>query len=259
MITKKKKEVSLILGVIILLNVVIFSIISGGRWFEVINPETGLAEVNSLKRVFGPFYMLGYFTVQTNFFLGIALIIFYFFPESNKSNSILMGSVSLITITFIVYWLLLAPSVKVYEWLNPYATVSTLFLHGINPIIGFVFVIMIRREIILNKRIVGYCSYYAMFFVAYHAILYGAGATVHPDDPNSIKGATIYSFLDIQRILYMDLRTMPALAVIINVIILIISPLLPVGINFLWAKSLKLRYTDVSYYSWMDKIKAKKS
>ncbi|MBD5423174.1 MAG: hypothetical protein HDR43_01620 [Mycoplasma sp.] len=246
-----------IFGLIVLISTIVFCVLSGGRWFEAQDPNaTGTKEfANSLNRVFGPFYMLGYFTVQTNLFLGIMLIIYACLPNSSRAGSFFMGSVSLITMTFVIYWAALAPGVEAYQWLNAYSLISSLFLHAINPILGFVVLIALRHYLVLNKRIIGVCSMYVSFFVAYHAILYGAGAVV--GENGNVQGAHIYSFLDVQRILFIDLKNVPALAVFINVLILLFSPFILILVNYLWAKVLRISYIDNSYFAWMEKIKDK--
>ena len=47
----------------------------------------------------------------------------------------------------------------------------------------------------------------------------------------------------------------PWLVIIINMIVFLIAPLFAVGLSWIWAKSLRLKSTNNSYYKWMDKIK----
>lgn len=241
-------------GMIIILSTIAFCVLSGGRWFEAIDPSTNIKDefVNDLHRVFGPLYMIGYFTVQSNLILGVAMIIWASLPKSPRASSFFLASVSIITITFVAYWALLARSVPVYEWINPYSLISNVMLHAINPILGFSLAIAFRKNIILIKRVAGVCSLYMSFFVAYSAILYGVGATI---ENNTISGATIYSFLDFQNILYINLESMPALAIFIDIIILLAAPFLMILINYLWAKALRTKYIDDSYFGWMERIK----
>ncbi|MBR3348376.1 MAG: hypothetical protein IKG36_03090 [Mycoplasmataceae bacterium] len=37
----------------------------------------------------------------------------------------------------------------------------------------------------------------------------------------------------------------------------LIAPLIAVGLSWIWAKSLRLKSTNNSYYKWMDRIKEK--
>ena len=95
---------------------------------------------------------------------------------------------------------------------------------------------------------------YMSLYVAYCAILFGVGATI---ENNEVNGATIYSFLDFQNILYINLKSMPILAIFIDVVILVMAPFLMILINYLWAKALRVKYIDDSYFGWMEKIKTR--
>ena len=258
-IPKYRFWVPLIFGIIVLLGTIIFCVLNGGRWFEVVDPNASQQDefINDLHRIFGPFYMLGYFTVQSNLILGVALILLACYPKSAKVSSFFMGSVSIITITFVAYWSLLARSVPIYEWTHAYSLISNITLHALNPVLGFSIIIAFRNEIILTKRTVGVVSMYMAFFVAYSAILFGVGAQIVGTDNLKIQGATIYSFLDFQNMLYMNLESMPALAIFVDIIVLFAAPFLLIGINYLWAKALKVKFIDDSYFGWMEKIKEK--
>ncbi len=255
-ISKSRFWLPFIFGMIVILSTLLFCILNGGRWFEAIDPSTNIKNefINDLHRVFGPFYMIGYFTVQSNLILGVAMIVWAYLPKSARASSFFMGSISIITITFVAYWTLLARSVPIYEWTHIYSLVSNITLHALNPILGFTLAILFRKNIILIKRVIGVCSMYMSFYVAYSAILFGVGATV---ENNEVNGATIYSFLDFQNILYTNLKSMPALAIFIDIIILLIAPFLVILINYLWAKSLRVKYIDDSYFRWMERIKIK--
>lgn len=245
----------LALGIFILVNTLVWIIMSGGRWFEEKDPNVKEYKeyINDLHRVFGPVYMLGYYTVQTNIFCGVTLICLGCFNYSTKAQSWYLGSVNLITITFVVYWTLLAPGYS-YHWNFPYFVVATVFLHGVNPIICFVLLIAIRKEMVINKRILGICSMWVMIFYIYSAILYGVAPTIDKTT-NQIHGATIYKFLDLRHLFFINLSKLPALALFLNIILLIICPLIPTGISWLWIKALSIRSIDKSYFKWMDWIK----
>lgn len=255
-IPKSRFWLPLIFGIIVILSTIIFCVLNGGRWFEAIDPSTNIKNefINDLHRIFGPFYMIGYFTVQSNLILGVAMIVWAYMPKSARASSFFLSSVSIITITFVAYWALLARSVPIYEWTNPYSLISNITLHALNPILGFALAISFRKHIILVKRVAGVCSIYMSFYVAYSAILFGVGAII---ENGTISGATIYSFLDFQNILYMDLKSMPALAIFIDIVILLAAPFLMILINYLWAKSLRVKHIDDSYFRWMERIKTR--
>lgn len=244
-------------GIFILLNSFIWIIMNGGRWFETIpQGENKIPEYyNDINRVFGSFYMLAYFTVQTNLFLGIMLIILAFSYYSEKTQSWFFGSVSLITVTFIVYWAILAPTAKPENWSNSYFVISNTFLHGVNPILGFVILVLIRKEIILDKKVLGWCSMYMMIFFIFNAILYGSGAIVDKENPSKIDGASVYNFLDLQKLMFIDFSKMPVVGIFANILLLILCPLLPIGFNWIWIKVLSLKTNNNPYFYWMVKAK----
>ena len=243
-------------GMIVILSTVLFCVLNGGRWFEAVDPNTNVKDefINDLHRVFGPFYMIGYFTVQSNLILAVAMIVWAYMPKSARASSFFLSSVSIITITFIAYWALLARNVPFYEWIHPYSLISNVTLHALNPILGFSLAIAFRKHIILVKRVAGVCSMYMSLYVAYCAILFGVGATI---ENNEVNGATIYSFLDFQNILYINLKSMPILAIFTDVVILVMAPFLMILINYLWAKVLRVKYIDDSYFGWMERIKTR--
>lgn len=241
-------------GVFVLVNSLIWIIMNGGRWFDSYDPAGEKPEYyNDLNRVFGPFFMLGYFTVQTNIFAGVMLIILGFYNYSQKAQSWFMGSVVLITITFIVFWLILAPGYENFHWKNPYFTVSNVFLHAINPILAFITIFKFKKNVVINKRIVGLCSMWMAIFYIYSAIFYGVSSQGGSD--GKLVGSTVYSFLDIQKLLFIDYSNIPALGIFVNIILLIICPFLPILVSYLWIKIFKIKSLDESYFRWMDSIK----
>ncbi|MBR3571385.1 MAG: hypothetical protein IKL15_01795, partial [Mycoplasmataceae bacterium] len=125
----KKNVLFYSLGIFLIINTLVWTILSGGRWFEMIPPgENQLPEFNGdPNQVFGPFYMLAFFTIQTNFFTGITITIIGFKNNSNKAKNWFFGSIVLITITFLVYWAILSWSTDEYKWSDPYFVISTLF------------------------------------------------------------------------------------------------------------------------------------
>lgn len=244
------------LGVFVLVNSIIWIILSGGRWFEEVEPGKELPEhYNDLNRVFGPFYMLGYFTVQTNLFVGVMLCIFAFYNYSSNSQSWFMGSVILITITFLVFWLLIAPGYESFRWQNPFFTISSVFLHAVNPIIAFSVLYIIRKDILINKRILGLCALWMAVFYIYSAIFYGVTSQVDQEQAGKIKGSTIYSFLDLQNLFFIDFTSMPILAIFLNLLLLVLCPFLPILVAMLWIKICSIQTNGKSYFRWIDLFK----
>ena len=248
--------VPLILGILILVNSLIWIILNGGRWFEFTTDPNGVLPnpKNGAHKVFGAAYMLAYFTVQTNLFLGVMFIVIALRPTA-QSYSWFMGSNMLISITFALYWTLLAPfNNPIEEWTSPYFVISTSFMHAINPIMGFVFLALLRHEILVNKRVLGLCALYMPIYFVFSAIVFGAGATVVD---GKLDGAVIYGFLNLQKVFFIDTSAMPALGVFINLFVFLISAFLPIGISWIWIKVCKIETEEQSYFRWMDRCKTK--
>lgn len=264
----KKNVLFYSLGIFLIFNTLIWTILSGGRWFDIIPPgETKLPEfAGNTHRVFGPFYMLAFFTIQTNFFTGITTTIIGFKNNSNKAKNWFFGSIVLITITFLVYWAILAPLTEPYKWSDPYFVISTIFTHGINPIIGFIVLFMIKNNFILDKKIIGWICLFMSIYIVFHSFFYSAGARLEevldsngdPTGEFTIKFPYIYGFLDVRKILFINgIEKFPWLVVIINMVCFLIAPLIAIGLSWIWEMCLRLKSTSNSYYKWMDKIKEK--
>lgn len=250
---KLKFLVPFVFGVLITLNVTIWTIINGGRWFEPISPTSPeLPEYyNSLNRVFGPFYMLGYFTIQSNFFLGIMLIIYSFKSLSKKVQTFFFGSVVFISITFLVYWSALAFKEQTYKWNSVYYQFYNLFTHLFNPLFGISILFYVKKDLIINKKTLGKLSLYMSIFVVMNAFFYGAGSIVVNGE---LESAYIYSFLDLKKILFINLTNLPALSFFINILLVVVAPLIFILISFLLILSTKVKIEN-NYFEWFLKFK----
>ena len=251
--------VPLSLGVFVLLNTLLWTILSGGRWFEFrLDHSQPLPEFkNAVHRIFGPLYMLAYFTIQTNLFLGLTLVVLACYNQSPRAQSWFVASNMLITITFLCYWTLLAPfNNPIEEWTSPYFVLSTTFTHGWNPLIGFGLLIGLRHRLVVNKRTLGRAALFMMGYFVFNAIVYGAGATT--DGAGHFVGASIYGFLDIQKLFFLPLTNHPVLAIGLNLLLFGAAPFLAILIAWGWIKVLKLSSTSQSYYRWMEQLQRRR-
>ena len=243
------------LGIFIIINNLIWIIINGGRWFEPF-PTNGTKPdyYNDLNRIFGPFYMLFYFTIQTNIFLAISFILLACF-KSTKYQTLFGSSCFLITITFLLYWAAIAPFSEDYLWKSVYYQFYNIFVHVVNPLIGFIYLICIRKKITINKTIVGKVCLYIPAFIIMNAVLYGCGATID-STTNQIDGASIYSFLDLQHVLFINLTKLPGLAWVINILLILVSPFIGITLSIIWIWCLRTETKhDSYYYNWIHKLK----
>lgn len=251
---KFKYYIPLLFGLFIILSTIVFIIMGSSAYFYDIKPNSSREWLYS---VFGGAFYLVYFTIHTNLFLGIMLIFYTFYRKSKKTQSLLFSSVNLITLTFLLYWSAIAPKNGHYEWTNVYLMFDSIITHVVNPLIGFIFIIVNRKSLYIEKKYVGWTSLYVAIFLISNDILYASTATKDPYQyyPNGIKGVCIYSFIDVQHVLFTNLSDHKALLWILNVVIVIVCPFLSILTSYLWLKALKIATDDQSYYVWMQRIK----
>lgn len=252
--------VPLTLGILILLSTLIFVILNGGQWFKYDPDPTNPKPAEDLYRVFGGAYTLAYFTNQTNLFVGVTLILIAF-VRTQKSYSWFFASNALITITFLLYWTLLAPfKSDQSEWSNsPFFLFSTLFTHGINPLIGFIYMILIRNELIIDKKIVGIAALYVSLYYVFSIIFYGIGGQniINAEGKPEFQGGIIYGFLNPKKLFFIPLENLPVLAIFLNLLVFFIAPFLAILFSLIWIAALKIKTTENSYYKWVFKLKNK--
>ena len=244
--------VPLILGIFLLTNEILWIFLSGSGKFNG-DPEQSSSEFD-FHDVFGVFYMLAYFTTQSNLFLGVMFIIIAF-CQTNRAYSWYVGSAMLMVITFFAFWsLLFDPNNKILEWSDPYFVTSTLFTHGVNPITGFIFLIVIRKQIIVNRRIVGLTSMYMMVYYMFNGLLFTIASNVLDGKFNPVS---VYTFLRMDALFLIDFTNSSALGILANLTLFIVCPLFPLSCAFVSLKMLKIKTEAKSYYRWMDWIKLK--
>ena len=243
----------LILGIFILTNETLWITLNGLDLGDADNEASA-----DIKRVFGGFYMFAFFTTQTNLFLGLTFILIAFY-QTPRAYSWFMGSTMLMMITFFAYWsLLFDVNNKVNKWNDPYFTISTLFTHGVNPFSGFIFLFIIRKQISVHKKIIGRCTLHMTFFYTFNAIFYGAATRIIDDQTGQpiLDPASVYRFLEIQKLFFFDFTNQPALGVFANLLLFIVCPIFPLSCSFCWIKLAKIQTEDQSYYRWIDRLKA---
>ena len=253
--TNIKNYISLAFGLFIVLGMISFMILGGNAWFYDINLSSTRVE---LHRVFSSAFYIIYYTSQSNLFLGLMFIVNYF-KKTPLTNSLFFASVALITITFIIYWTAVAPFNSVEIWNNIYLNFDSIITHVINPMLGFFYLIWVRKEFVINKKIIGICAMYLGVFLISSDILYGASAYYDPNSKhaNHINGAAVYTFIDVQNFFFMNLQNLPWVAWLMNIILIIACPFIVIALSFVWIKLTKIQTQQNSYYSWMDKLKDK--
>ncbi|QGZ97505.1 hypothetical protein GE118_01675 [Mycoplasma sp. NEAQ87857] len=266
---KNSSKVSFISGILI---IVLLSITFLGTWNlisnELFNSWSKLS-VEQLKyltqnRIFpevaSSFWQRALtFTYISNFAAGILLIIFAFCKNKKAISNILTISITYITITFLVFWGLVFPSIlkdiknssnqKSYWWF-----VFTTIIHFINPMIAIVAFVLIKKDLVVSK----YVIYWAFIFIfiyylfALSTFFIGEKVTnIYLNNPQlkqelkeinifSSTKTTIYAFLNFKHPLFYKGNSLFAI-VGLNLLIFILGSILAIGITWTWIKVLKIK------------------
>ncbi len=258
-LSKNKNKIlitPIVFGVIIILTTIIFVALDADPYFPwlPVKPD-GEIVYTQMHRVLGPIYDLFYFTFQTNIILGIALITFGVHYSNHKVQTLLTIAVSYISVTFIIFWTAIAPISQLYKWQSPYWVINNVFMHFINPLYGIIYFGFKRKDIVVNSKIIQWSSLYLPAFCIQAAILYAVGSeTVQENSKLVFKPCYIYKFLDFKNPLFLQLEVngLQALAYLIDIIIIIVSPLLSLVFSKLYTKALKIK-VEGSIFSFFKK------
>ncbi|WBP84153.1 MAGa3780 family membrane protein [Mycoplasmopsis edwardii] len=183
--------------------------------------------------VFGVFVHLLYYTSLTNIFLGVMLLFVAYKPESEKVKIWFFNSVVLITITFFIYWGLISWTQK---WNKIHSVISSLVTHCINPVLGFIVLFLMRRQIKVSFKNICSLSLIVVAYFFFAMIVYlGSGSQY--DFKN---GAIIYSFLHFYRPFFIKTSSV-GLIVTLDLLLFVIAFLAPAGLGFAWKAILKIK------------------
>ncbi len=176
-----------------------------------------------------------YYTYLSNFLLGFVLIIAGVLWTNMYAKKALFISVVSITMTFVVYWALL--SYQKSTWTNPLNATRSLITHAINPILGFVALSLIRKEIVVTKitftipvLISTVYTIFAMilFFATFDKIIQG-------------RGAVVYGFLDFKNP-YFYKGNNTGVIIILDFLLYVVSMITPLLFGIMWKFIYKIKY-----------------
>ncbi|MCS4536594.1 MULTISPECIES: MAGa3780 family membrane protein [unclassified Mycoplasma] len=182
---ENKNYLFLTLGLFILLGSFIFILMDSINYnssYE-IDLKTLTPTVYALFKHAGTIF---YFTYLTNLFTGITLILFSIIKNREKILKMFVISVGLITITFLVYWLLL--SWRKETWSTFYSAIRSTITHAINPVIAFVVLFLLRKTAVISSKeikttaiiTIAYCLFaLIIYFASYNKFVEGAGVTIY--------------------------------------------------------------------------------
>lgn len=171
------------------------------------------------------------FTVMSNILLGIAFIVYPFYWNNRKSQTFVFWSLTWISITVSVYWMLI--SWNTAEWNKPHAAARSIFLHAINPITAFIFFYFIKKDFLLTKKAlwfnnlftIGYFFFALIAFFAAEPIVEIAKAQ-NVEKPYRNVDATIYSFLNFREPFFYRGGNI-GIVVVLDIMIILLSIFFP--------------------------------
>lgn len=160
---------------------------------------SGFIEQANLKKSLGNWYQLVFWTVHVN--LIVSLIGMFWF-WANKY--LIYKNVLFSFISFMLFCLF---AILVFKWnaftYNPYEAFKTLFLHLINPLIAFIVLFFIKKEIYLVWQYQFYSSIYVTFYFAMTIVIYYQfNFTIDASEELRGKPLWIYGFLDFNNAIF---------------------------------------------------------
>lgn len=200
------------------------------------------------------------FTMISNWILTINLILLPFFQNSQKAKAMFFTANVIITITFSIYWTLIFPtyfSGKNAVLEKPFLVFYSTLLHAINPIIGFIFMGLIRKEITLKTSQVWMTNIFVICYFMFALVTFYIGKklgtivqnTFPNENVNKSFHITIYDFLNFDNPLFYGIGWSKGtvnkfVVVILDILMFVIAVFLVPGIAYAWKASLRIKTYD---------------
>ncbi|WP_051677982.1 MAGa3780 family membrane protein [Mycoplasmopsis opalescens] len=172
--------------------------------------------------------------------------------QNKRINEALFISIALITVTFIIYWTLI--SYKKETWSVPLSATTSLTTHAINPVLGFIALWFIRKEVKINSYTFLYAMLAVFIYFLFALILYFAtydkfntGEKVMVKDKEYIKGeggVIIYAFLDFVKPFFYKGGN-KALIILLDILMFVLAPAIPLGLCGFWKAIYKIQFTCI--------------
>ncbi|QNM93623.1 hypothetical protein H9M94_03450 [Mycoplasma sp. Pen4] len=195
------------------------------------------------------------FTWMSNIFLAFALILYAIWPKNWITQRMLFLATIYITITMLIFWALVFPSV--FKGEPAQKIIVSTFVHFVTPIIAYVAFVKNRKEIEISKKVIWYSSIALFIYWLFALVLFLVSIPylneVFKDTSkewlNSPEGKEyykyirpyIYPFLDFSRPLFVKTDN-NALKVLLNMAIVVIGFFIPPFLGYVWKWSCKLQY-----------------
>ncbi|MXR06844.1 MAGa3780 family membrane protein [Mesomycoplasma hyorhinis] len=201
---------------------------------------------------------LFYFTYQTNIIFAVALLIYVLNP-SRKKFQWLFSSIVLLTITFIVFWTLIAWHLDFKA--NIWETLQTLVVHLVNPILSFISLKYLKCAYSIKKYTFIYPILYSFGYYLFCCLLFFFSVrqytNVNFHNDNKIvyfyTGLTIYPFLNFYHPFFYS-GTSNSIVILLNLITLISIAIVPFMISWFWIKVYKIKYHSLKIRQQINRI-----
>ncbi|MFU2192915.1 MAGa3780 family membrane protein [Mycoplasma sp. 4079] len=189
------------------------------------------------------------FTWLSNTFLAISAVIFALKMKNHKVQQTFFLSIIYISITFLIYWtLIFVPELKEFK---PLYFFNTFIIHAVSPILGFVILIINRKEIQISKRTV-YLSVITMLGYYFFALITFFMSTPIYDQLKDVElkngnrltkelDMTIYGFLNFREPLFYKGGNV-SIVCLLNLVIFGVGFVLTPAIGYLWVKTLRIKF-----------------
>lgn len=189
------------------------------------------------------------FTMISNWLLTINLLLLPFFQNSQRAKSMFFTANVIITITFLIYWSLIFPtyfkgkSELLDHW---YLLMYSTILHAINPLVGFIFMWFIRKEIQLKKCQLWMTNIFVLAYFTFALVTFFIGSkfinleTKNNQNPYGAYHITIYGFLNFkQPLFYKGGNT--AVIILLDILMFLVAFFVIPGIAYLWKLAYRIQ------------------
>ncbi|UWD34580.1 MAGa3780 family membrane protein [Mesomycoplasma molare] len=200
-------------------------------------PVSLSAKTKTLKMevVFQNASPLFYFTNQSNIFLGLTFILVACFPNM-QYRKMLFSATSIITITFLIYWTLIAFT---SDWTKVYNSIVSLITHFLNPVLGFIGLWLIRKSVVVDNKLLFNTSLYVFVYFMFAFILYFSSYSYFKDEYKD--GVVIYSFLNFTKPFFYKGGNI-ILIIFLDIFSFIAGIFIPISLSLFWKFTYKIKY-----------------
>ncbi|RMX35833.1 MAGa3780 family membrane protein [Mycoplasmopsis fermentans] len=188
------------------------------------------------------------FTYISNYFLAISMILFGYFYHNKRILKTFFLSVVYISITFAIYWTLIFPKIFGSEYGSFRLALSTI-VHAINPLIGIVILILNRKNITLDKKVMYMSNLGVIGYLLFAFGTFWIGLSYSQNYKNDVANKlnqyvdsdiVVYGFLNfIEPFFYRGGNI--AIVITLDLLMIIIAVFVPIGLSYFWKVVLRIK------------------